>query len=260
MPRIELITNVEYQSLWPYDSYYDNLPVKNILTRLDLVNSAVDLNEEILTNSAGTSGSLVNRLDQSIEADGDLKSAAIDEALHSIGAHTDGEYDGIDYVRMTAEERDKLETVAESATAITLTADGTTFTDEEVELIDSDTVSWEVVAPNKIKANFAFSEESAHAHYYDLTPVHSDIDTPNYQDYLTTSMSTAFIEGTLRVYVNGVRLSESNEVYVYTGSDGPLESWTLLGFTGDAEGGTFSLTRAIDDSDIITIDFDQSLV
>lgn len=264
MPKIDLITPIKYNSLWPYNSYYDNIPIENISTRVDLVNIAVDQHEFILEASQGTAGSLANRLDQSIESDGDLRTDAIDEAEHAIGAHTDGEYDGIEYVRMLLEERDKLDLISDEATALTIqfpTVSSTVvFTDETVEFQDSETVTWTVTAPNIVTANLAFSETAAHEHHYDLTPVHSNLSTPDYTNYKSTSVATPYIDGSLRVYVNGIRLSESDEVYVFDADDGPSGTWTLTSYTSDYANGTFALNRALSSSDIIRIDFDLSFI
>lgn len=264
MPRIDSITPVQYSGLWPYHVHYDNLPLLYILARQQLINSSVDQMDEILENSIGSVGSLSNRLNQSIEDNGDLKTAAVDDTVHNIGAHADGEYEGIDYVRMTLTERSKLADIAEDATAISIEfpTNSTTvvFDDVMISFEDSDTVTWEVEAPSTVKANMAFPAEAAHQHYYDLVPVHDNLSTPDYTNYKTTVSSTEFIEGSLRVYVNGIRLSENDGVYVYSAADGPGEAWTLTSFTGDHEDGSFALNRAIDPLDTITIDFDISYV
>jgi len=266
MPRIDLITPVFYQDLWPYHSRYDNLPLEYIVARQELINYAVDNNEEILEESQGTAGSLSNRLNQSIEEDGDLKTDAIDDALHSIGAHTDGEYDGVDYVRMLDSERDKLDLISDQATALRIQFEAisaisaTEFSDETVTFRDSDTITWEITNPNIVTANMVFPDSAAHEHHYDLTPVHADQDEPDYTNYKVTSSATAFIEGSLRVYINGIRISEDETVYVYNADSGPAGTWTLTQFTGDADNGTFELNRAIDEADTIKIDFDRSFI
>jgi hypothetical protein len=267
MPRIDLITPVTYDSLWPYHSRYDNLPLEYILARQSLINSAVDNSDEILENAKGSAGTLANRLNQSLEEDGDLKDTAIDEALHKIGAHTDGEYDGIEYVRMKSDERDKLALIADEATSLTIQFETIStistiaeFSNDTLVFQDSDTITWAIENPNLVTANMVFPDSAAHEHYYDLTPVHADQDEPDYTNYEVTNSSVAFIEGSLRVYVNGIRISEDEEVYVYNADDGPAGTWTLTSFTGDAENGTFELNRALDEADIIKIDFDRSLI
>ena len=81
---------------------------------------------------------------------------------------------------------------------------------------------------------------------------------PDYINYTVDSISSPFVEGSLRVYVNGVRIFEDSEVYV----PGPLvdDSWTLLSFTADFDNGSFALSSAISEDDIIKIDYDISFV
>jgi hypothetical protein len=66
------------------------------------------------------------------------------------------------------------------------------------------------------------------------------------------------VEGSLRVYVNGVRIFENDGVY----APGPLadDPWTLLSFTPDAINGSFVLSSAISEDDIIKVDYDLSFV
>jgi len=264
MPRIDTITPVQYDSLWPYNSTYDNLPLKYILARQDLINLAVDNAESVLESAQGTAGSLSNRLNQSIDASGSLIPDAIDTSLHNIGAHADGSYDGSDYVRMLASERDKLTLVADSATSLQIEfatiSTTSTFDNAVVTFVDSPTVTWDVATGNEVSANFAFPTSAAHQHFYDLVPVAANLLTPDYTNYKSTSLSTAFIDGSLRVYINGIRLSENDNVYVYDAATGPSGTWSATSFTSDATAGTFALSRAISSSDIITIDFDQILV
>lgn len=262
MPNIDQITPIKYQGLWPYHSHYDNLPLEYIATRIDLVNLATDQNEEILRDAIGSAGTLSNRLNQSIEDDGSLKQTAVDETEHSVGAHTDGEYEGVEYVRMLKEERDKLALIADEATAITVEIESEAVQFDEGVLIfqDSDTITWEVIPSNIIRANMSFPDTAAHEHYYSLVPVHANLMSPDYTNYKTTSVSTAYIEDSLRVYINGIRINEDDDVYVYDAATGPSGTWTLTSFTGNYSAGTFVLNRALSSSDIINIDFDISFV
>jgi len=120
MPDIDLIPIPSYQPLQPYYWTYDNMPLEAINQREQLINNAVDANTETLRASIGSTGSLNVRLDQSLLPNGDLRVAKINEALHNIGAHEDGSYDGVDYVRMTLSEREKLALVASEAKNITI--------------------------------------------------------------------------------------------------------------------------------------------
>jgi len=258
MPQIELIPEVFYQGLQPYHVEYDNLPLKNIIDRTELINAAVDIALQILKESVGTQGTLANRLAQSIEDDGDLKATAIDEAAHNIGAHTDGLYLGVDYVRMLQSERDKLSLISDEATALRLTVDAdlpstttVNFIDEQVELEPSDTIKWQFVSPNKVRAITTFPSTAAHQHFYDGDPVLETDST-----YKVNSIATPYVEGTLRVYVNGIRLSQTDSVYVppHTGPDG---TWILTTYTEDAANGRFTVNRTLNAADIIKVDYDR---
>ena len=268
MPRIEQIVNVEYSGLEPYHFHYDNLPLKHINAALSLVNAAVDRNEEILQMAKGTAGDVANRLSQSINDDGSLISTAVDDSLHLIGAHEDGEYLGVEYVRMLESERNKLTNISDEATSLFLhfETDDVVFGDETVIFQDSDTITFTVTAPNLVKAEMVFPDTAAHEHYYDLTPVHADIITPDYINYKVNSISSAYIEGSLRVYINGIRLSENTALFVYPYADGPTGTWYKISYVPDHSSGTFSLVDENDDpiaiaaTDIMTVDFDISLI
>ena len=260
MPQIELLPIPLYEPLQPYHFQFDNIPLQALMTRQSLINSAVDINSDILRDTAGTQGSLAARLNQSINPDGSLKSDKIDAALHSIGAHTDGLFDGIEYVRYKLEERDKLILIADEATNMTLEFDTISnivlFEEGPVIFQGSDSVTWSVLEPNRIKADLTFPTSAAHRHYYGIAPLPVDVD-PDYINY-KTGLTTPFVEGSLRVYINGVRLSDEDEIYI----PGPLvtSEWTLNRFTPGADFTTFALDRAITANDSIRIDFDISLI
>jgi hypothetical protein len=67
MPRIELIPEVLYNALNPYHVYYDNLPIKNIIARQDMMNSSIDKNTKQILDAVGSAGTLDNRLSASLE-------------------------------------------------------------------------------------------------------------------------------------------------------------------------------------------------
>lgn len=261
MPNLDNISPVEYQATDVYHVDKDNLPLRNINQRIELLNNAVEVNNRTVREAQGSAGTLSNRLNQSLEEGGSLKTAAVDESLHNIGAHEDGEYDGVEYVRMKSSERDKLELVSDEATALVLqfqTISTTiSFDDDTVTVIPSDSINWTLTAPNQIKAETVFPVTAVRNHYYDLTPVHDNVTNPDYQNYKTTSLSTPFIEDTLRVYVNGIRLSATDSVYVPPAS-GPSGSWKLTTYTPDHTTGTFVFSRILSSNDIIRIDFDTS--
>jgi hypothetical protein len=251
VPDIEQIPVPLYDPNDVYHHITDNRPLRGLIDRQEVINSSVDDNAQILRETSGTQGTLANRLSQSIEADGSLKKSAIDQAEHSIAAHEDNET----YVRMLATERSKLALVASGATALKLLIGETTFDDQTVELIDTDTVSWSIQG-NGLKADLSFPASAAHSHFYDITPV--QVNQNNYAEWKTTSVATPFIEGSLRVYINGVRISESDSVYVPNFA-GPPSQWNLTTVTPDHSEGTFELSREISADDVIRIDFDTSL-
>lgn len=274
MPELEKYPVPLYDPLHPYHWEYDNLPLQALKLRDEVINGQVDYNSGILMDAAGNQGSVANRLNQSINADGSLKSSAIDEELHNVAAHTDGSKimtageiaayatlgyvvsNPVPFVRMLSSERDKLSLIADEATslAIQVQTPSTTilFNHGSIRLIPSTTVQWNVTAGNEIQANMAFPAEAAHRHYYDLEPV-----TTDHKNYTTTSVSTPYMDGTLRVFINGVRISESANVYVP--GDVVSDPWMLNSFAPDDAGGSFVLTNAITVADTIRIDFDIAL-
>lgn len=257
VPRLELIPVPLYGPNDPYHYNYDNLPLKNILRRQELINLSLDDVIEQMTDAIGTQGSVSNRLNQSINPDGSLKTSAIDEAEHSIASHTDDDT----YVRMLRAESDKLALIADGATSLYIDVqvddagdDVVTLDTSVIRLLPSTTVTWSVDAPNVVKANFAFPVEAAHRHYYDQEPVPVNVAFPDYANYQVNSSATPYVVGSLRVYVNGIRLTASESIYVA----GPLASdvWTRITYTPDEASGTFVFTPALTDEDIVRIDYD----
>lgn len=257
MPRVELIPVPLYGPNDPYHYKYDNLPLKNILRRQQLINLSLDDVIEQMTDAIGTQGSVSNRLNQSINADGSLKTSAIDDAEHAIASHTDDDT----YVRMLRTESDKLALVADSATSLFIEVqtdedgdDVVTLDTDAMRLAPSSTVSWSVESPNVVKANFSFPVEAAHRHFYDQEPVSENIAFPDYINYKVNSSATPYVEGSLRVYVNGIRLTASDSLYVA----GALASdvWTSMTYTPNAAAGTFAFSPAVSEEDLIRIDYD----
>jgi hypothetical protein len=221
-----------------------------------LINLALDNVIGDMTSAIGSQGSVANRLNQSINADGSIKVSAIDEVLHSIEAHADT----TNYVRMQRSESDKLSLIADEATnfgvQVQLANSTVEFTDGLLKFEPSTTVSFSLTSPNRLKFNLAYPAEAAHNHYYDQTPVADNLSSPDYMTYKANSMGTAYTTGSLRVYVNGVRLSASDPVY----APGPLvtDPWTLLSYTPDEENGKFTLSVALSSDDVIRVDYDAS--
>lgn len=258
MPRIELISVPLFGPDDPYHYIYDNIPLKNLMRRQTLINAALDDVIDQTTDAIGTQGSFANRLNQSINPDGSLKTEAIDSTLHSIEEHEDTD----DYVRMLRSESDKLELIADEATnfAVSVQTDDegdeiTEFDSGYMKLQPSSSITWEVTAPNIVKAHLGFPVEAAHLHHYDETPVVTEVST---EYYVNNTENPSFMEGSLRVYVNGVRLTASESIY----APGALadDPWLLLTYTPDAENGLFTLSAALDEDEIIRIDYDTAYV
>jgi hypothetical protein len=126
----------------------------------------------------------------------------------------------------------------------------------KLTLTESDTIEWNFTSPDQITADLKISTAFAHRHYYDLVPVNPSSD---YQNYEVNNISSPYMEGSLRVFINGTRIPELNppsateEVYVPNSSH---SAYTLNSFTSDFANGTFALTTAITSSDVIRVDFD----
>lgn len=276
MPDISKVPEVLYDGLQPYHVHYDNLPLANILTRIDLVNSQVDINADILRGANGSVGTLNNRLSVGLNDNGTLKYAAVNNALHNIGYHVDGTgSDGVDYVRMKESERDKLSLIDSEANKLyieiedsvpnTSTISSASYIPSSVTISNgtlrfksTDTVQFDFESPDIIKARSVFPISSAHQHHYGLAPAHQTPASPDYQNFKTTSVNTPFMTGTLRVYVNGIRILNTTPTLVPAYSD--VSTWTETFVSSSTETtGLFTLNRALASNDVITIDFDEDL-
>lgn len=284
MPDLNSLPVPNYAAGQPYHYEYDNLPLNTLAARDELINNAVDKMNSILQDTAGTQGTLANRLNQSIDADGDLRASAIDEALHNIAEHSDGSktvsgaellvyqqlgigsggagYPSISnpvpFVRMLEAERDKLALIADEATnlAIDVVTPSLTYSFgvtgmPQLNLVDSTTIEWNYAGSNNIRADLKLSSSFAHRHYYDIEPP-----TANYLNFDVNSVSTPYIEGSLRVYINGVRLSSVDSVYVPNSTH---TAYSLNKFSPSHTTGEFTLDNAISASDIIRVDFDVAV-
>lgn len=264
MPAISLIPIPYYQPLDPYNHEVDNRPIIALAQQIEMVNLAVDNQGANLASAAGNQGTVGNRINQSIDNDGSLKTSAIDDALHSIEAHTDTP----SYVRMTVAERAKLSYISDDATALKVQVNAVggpvLFDDTTMELDESSTIQWSLIG-NKVYANANFPASVRHTHYYGLTPVDQNLITPNYIDYFVTSVATSYMQGSLRVFINGVRLTPGVATYVPIGQPGTV---TYLSMTysedaptgGSVPTGGFSLSVPKPLSAVITVDFDVQYV
>lgn len=259
MPDISNITVPQYQPNQPYHYTYDNLPIDALVQRDDLINTATDQNTLSILNAVGSAGSLANRLNQSLEQNGDLKTEAVDTALHNIGAHTDGNYSGTDYVRMTLAERSKLSLIAEEAKNISISFEVPSnilfFDNGTVNLVNSPTITWASEGGQNVRADVAVSLSNPHQHYDGIIPVSASL-TPDYINYLT-GLTTPFTAGSLKVFINGVRIFSDHTIYAPTSN--PLTTWQQNSFTENINGLGFSLLNAITIDDSIVIDFEIPL-
>ena len=250
-----------YQPNQPYFYTYDNIPIEALIQREDIINTQVDINTSVLEQSAGDAGTLPVRLSQSMDSLGNLQVQAVDETLHNIGYHTDGEGpDSVQYVRMQYSERAKLSTVAEDATNFGVKVDtGTSaggsgilivpYNEGFLTLAPSVTVNWSVENNQIIKANVV-ALPSSHTHYDNISPVSAFV-TPDYQTF-TTGISNPFIDGSLKVYINGVRIFPG--IMSRHPTSNPL-IWQANYFTPNFNGLGFNLQNPITSEDIIIIDF-----
>lgn len=253
MPDLSGIPVRRHQPLDPYDHIHDNQPIDDLETQVGVVNDAVDEMRVIMDAAIGSQPDLATRLAQSLEENGTLKQSAVDAVNHTIDAHTDTE----DFVRMTAEERAKLDAVAANATKLAIVVpfaeddEPTTFSDGDVEFVESDTVQFHQES-GKIAIDIKIPISSKHIHYYDVTPV-----TDDYLNYTTNGVPTAYKAGSLRVYVNGIRLSATAETTAPVGGVATLITYAEGGDTdGVVTGGDFNFSVAVDEDDVVRIDFD----
>ena len=260
MPDISIIAVPSYQPLQPYYYQVDNLPINALVQRDEIINSAVDANTAILESAIGTAGTLAARLNQSLEPSGNLKTEKIDEALHNVGAHTDGLYDGVNYVRMLLSEREKLALITPEATNLSIQVDQISqtvlFNNGPIVFRNSSTINFNVIEPNIISAEVAVGLQNAHRHFYGVEPQSANL-TTNYLNYIT-GLNVPYEVGSLRVYINGVRIySDGSLIYVPT----PLgtNSYQTNGYTENESRTGFTLDNAITSDDVIRIDFDLPL-
>jgi len=277
-----------YAADQPYHWEYDNLPLKALADRDVAINNAVDSQSQIIQNAAGNQINLAERLNQSLEDNGDLMTMAVDNAMHSIAMHEDGSStlsmsqidifqsnygyvlsNPVPFVKMLEAERNKLSMVADQATSFALEvyipspssislipsniciSNVCLFDNTVVQLQPSDHIGWEVQSPNILKPVLNLNIESFHRHYYDIEPITSD-----YINFNVTNVNTPFMEGSLRVYINGARLSSEYDISYPPHLDAESSTWSTNKFTPDHVMGTFQLENPITANDIIRIDFD----
>lgn len=258
MPNIDLINVPLYGPNDPYHYAFDNIPLKALIQREEIMNLAIDNVINDMRGAQGTQGSIANRLSKSLHDDGSLKTAAINASNHGIAHHVDD----ATYVRMLRSESDKLALIDDQATnfGIDVQLDELgdsiqSFREGSIQFVPSDLISWSLIAPNKVKADVNIPVNAVRQNHYDQTPVSDNLSSPDYQNYKVNSMGIPFISGTLRVYLNGIRLSQTASVYV---PDSTMNVWTLISFTPDPANGKFTFSIPVSPTDIIRIDYDTS--
>ncbi len=250
MADLNKLTVPEYAGEQPYHWEYDNLPLKTLARRDEVINDQLIINTNDLREAHGSLSSVAARLDVSLKADGTLSSSAIDEAMHGIAMHEDDDT----YVRFLKSERDKLDLIASEATNISFEVETPSnvilFDNGSLKLLGSETVTWQIENSNELKANLAFSSDAAHRHYKSIEPT-----TDDYIEFLVGPYQ--FIENSLEVYINGVRIFQETAIYVP--SSDPSDAWKLMSFTEDHENKSFSLSTAASIDDVIRVDYEISL-
>jgi hypothetical protein len=74
-----------------------------------------------------------------------------------------------------------------------------------LRLTESDSILWTYESPNKVRAELKLSTAFAHRHFYNLTPILISGTT-----YKVTTVSTPYIADSLRIHVNGLRLTTAD--------------------------------------------------
>jgi hypothetical protein len=289
MPYLDSFQQVKYDPSWPYHYLYDNIPIQNLLTIQQIINDAVDYNTYLLESAVGTAGTLDARLSTSLDDNGNLIPSSVDTALADS--------------TVIADIQDQITTISEEttpgATALWISvAPGTPpvieatippdiTTPGYLQIQDSETITWSLtsgnpgtsdpeyigysgysgyVYPTVLKAQMALPLQPLMIkHYYGIAPVKL-VDNLTGSLFQATSIATEYISGSLRVYINGIRIFSDVGVYVpsnYHGISGYSgyndDVWYLTSFT-EASATTFQLNRTINPNiDTIRIDFDFDL-
>ena len=259
----------------PYHYTYDNLPIDALIQRDQLINSEVETNSAILA-AAGGDYDLATRLNQSLDNVGVLKSLAVDVSLHNIGHHTDGSYsvssaflttlqnyypdavitNPVPFVRMLEIERVKLSTVDDNANffgiQFNLPTGTVTYNQNYLKINNSSTIRWYTQDGQNVRAEVSTGLTNPHRHFDNVAPTHKNL-IPNYKDYIING-GAAYSSGTLKVYINGVRIFSSNYPVNVPQAD-PSKTWKSNYFVESEDRLGFSLFQSITEYDIIMVDF-----
>ena len=110
---------------------------------------------------------------------------------------------------------------------------------------DSDTISW-TYSGGQIQAQLA---SGLYNHQYSITPT-------KVSSYIySLPASATYASGTLRVYINGIRLVESANLLTPTLIGTPM----TLNSYAETTSNTFTLYAALASADVIRVDFDQEI-
>ena len=272
MPDIGNLSDVQYSALDPYHVSVDNRPLASLFSKLELVNDATDTNTSELSAARGSWNTLGNRLDISLQDDGTFQPGSIDAALHNIALHEDGvDGGGISYIRMLYDERAKLSTISLDANFIqfrfttgpyisTISTTSIICDNGTINIEPSSTVQWLLggtTGNQTVQAHMNFPPELAHIHIYDENPTPYSIISPDYQTYVTGRGT--FLDTSLKVYVNGVKISEADKgAYVYVPPYNGSGTWQLTAFSYVSGSSTnqFQFSRVLSANDRIRIDYD----
>ena len=251
MPNISSIPVREYQPNWDYNYYYDNIPIGDIETQLSVINNQVDLNRNAISDSVGTAGSLAARLNVSLNDDGSLSATAVNNTNHNIADHS-ADPNNV-YVLMTYLEQAKLAGIPANANQlhIAMPSDAQIWPDNvgtTLQLQNSDTITWRYEDgtgsdPQGLYADDIVANWVANGIWYNVPITGSGTN-------FTTPSHVSYISGTLRVYINGLRIG-NNILYPVNGyyfTEGVATDGVVLG-------GDFELNTSL--SGVMYIDFNR---
>ena len=292
MPYLDSFQQVKYDPSWPYHYLYDNIPIQNLLTIQQIINDAVDWNTYLLESAVGTAGTLDARLSTSLDSNGNLIPSAVDTALgdSTVIADIQTQIDNIEDESTPGATALWITVAPGTPPVIQATFPPDATTPGYLQIQDSATITWKVVPGNPTDAAPEYIGYSGYSgyggyvyptglqaqmalplqplmikHYYGVEPVKL-VDNSTGSLFQVTSIATEYISGTLRVYVNGIRIFSDIGVYVpsnyggmsgYSGANDDI--WFLTSFT-EASTTTFQLNRRINPNiDSIRVDFDFDL-
>jgi hypothetical protein len=269
MPKLKTVEL--HTGLQPYFYDVDNLPLMDLIENDNRINIQTDYNSTSLHDATGAASSLAAKLNVSMDALGNLNKAAVDATLHDIAKHSLDPTD--QYVLMTTTERSKLSLAPdEGSTNLKLSVwtgaygetDKTSYVNELVELVPSETINWvtsEQSGRYYVSAQLAFGG-AYHQHLYGQTP--TILNSPTNTSFVVPGGK--YVSGSLRISINGFQIYSTKDIWVpsynipWVPGANPF-TWVLRRFTEvNPNSGTFSLSAgSLYDSDQPIVDFDVLL-